>query len=129
MSASGGEIEKRLCTGSTVTRSCEGSWVAVALTSRLKSARIRCTVSDPIPIANTHRITNVSAAETTARRVRMGSRSKPAERRSLAPASAARTLSAKDVAGSPDRVQQARLAPGLELAAQVGHEHLDRVRG
>jgi hypothetical protein len=41
---------------------------------------------------------------------------------------ARRTERAKDVAGSPDRVQQSRLGFGLELAAQIGDENLDRVR-
>src|SRR4051794_32165845 len=39
------------------------------------------------------------------------------------------TSCAQHVARAADRVQQARLAAALELAAQVGHEHLDRVRG
>ena len=53
----------------------------MSVTSRLKSERMRCTVSEPIATANTHRITNVSSAETPARRTRIGSRSKLAERR------------------------------------------------
>ena len=59
--------------------SCEGSWLAVSATWRLKSARMRCTVNEPIATANAHRITNVSSAETPARRTRIGSRSKLAE--------------------------------------------------
>src|SRR5580698_2976951 len=103
--------------------SWEGSCSAVSCTSRLKSARIRCTVSEPIAIANAHRITNVSSADTRARRTRIGSRSKLPERRS-APR---RKLCAKDVAGSSDGVQQSRLVFSLELAAQVGDDYLDRV--
>ena len=44
-------------------------------TSRLKSWRMRWTVSEPIATANPHRITNVSAAETPARRTLIGRRS------------------------------------------------------
>src|SRR5271167_4403610 len=90
---------------------------------------MRCTVNDPIAIANAHRITNVSSAETPARRTRIGSRSKLAETRALARRRARVRLRTKDVAGPPDRVQQAWLTLGLELAAQIGDEHLDRVRG
>jgi hypothetical protein len=61
--------------------------------------------------------------------VRIGSRSKLAETRALARASGRGNLGAEDVAGSPDGVQEAGLAFGLQLAAQVGDEHLDRVRG
>src|SRR5271165_4090475 len=90
---------------------------------------MRCTVSDPIAIAKAHRITNVSKAETPARRSRIGSRSKLAERRATALRGTRRYLCAKDVAGPPDRVQQPRLALSLELAAQIRDEDLDRVRG
>src|SRR5438128_6696218 len=108
--------------------SCERtSWSAVSVTWRLKSARMRCTVIQPTASANAHRITNVSSAETPARRTRIGSRSKLAEARSTARESALSGLRTKDVARSPDRVQQARLAVSLELAAQIGDEHLDRV--
>src|SRR5207245_8050732 len=55
-------------------------------------------------------------------------RSRSADDRSIARRTGARDLRAKDVAGSADRVQQARLALGLELAPHVRHEHLDRVR-
>ena len=61
--------------GLTLMFSCEGSCWAVVSTSRLKSERMRRTVSEPIAIANAHRIVNVSSAETPARRVRIGSRS------------------------------------------------------
>src|SRR6185437_5235705 len=110
--------------------SCVGSSLAVSFTWRLKSARMRWTVKDPIAMAKAHRITNVSSAETPARRTRIGSRSKAAESREggRTPETARRALRAKDVAGSPDRVQQPRLALGLELATQVRDEHLDRVR-
>src|SRR5664279_6592179 len=89
--------------------------------------RMRCTVSEPIATAKAHRITNVSSAETPASRTRIGSRSKLADRRALTRPTAAGSLGAKDVARSPDRVQQALIAVRLELAAQVGHEHLDGV--
>src|SRR5271157_2909152 len=95
----------------------DGSWLAVSVTWRLKSARTRCTVSEPIAIANTHRITNVSRAETPARRTRIGSRSKLADRRAIARRGRSSSLCAKDVAGSPDRMQQPRLLLGLQLAA------------
>src|SRR6202453_1097115 len=89
---------------------------------------MRWTVKEPIPTAKAHRITNVSSAETPARRTRMGSRSKLAERRALARCAARCRLRTKDVAGSPNRVQQTRLTLSLELAAQVRDEDLDRVR-
>src|SRR5664279_5390720 len=107
--------------------SCVGSWLAVSATWRLKSERTRWTVKEPMPIANAHRITNVSSEETPARRTRIGRRSKLAEALWNAPETARGSLGAKDVAGSPDRVQQARLAVGLQLATQVGDEDLDRV--
>jgi len=115
--------------GYTVIPSVEGSCSAVSSTWRLKSERRRSTVSEPIASAKAHRITNVSSAETPASRTRMGSRSKLLDRRALTRRSAAETLSAKDVAGSPDGVQEAGFAVGLQLAAQVGYEHLDGVRG
>src|ERR1700753_3069458 len=99
--------------------SCEGSWLAVSETWRLKSERIRWTVNEPIAIANAQRITNVSSAETLARRVRIGSRSNAAEARAKKREKGPASLRAEDVAGSPDRVQQTRLAVGLELAAQI----------
>src|SRR4051794_17841894 len=77
-----------------------------------KSERIRLIVASPTPIANPQRITNVRPAESSARRQRI-------ERRS----------STQDVPRPADRVQQPRLAIRLELATQVRHEHLDRVRG
>src|ERR1700694_5301340 len=130
-SASGGKIVSADWAPSRLNLmfSSAGSWIAVAVTSRSKSARMRCTVREPIATANAHRITNVSRAETPARRTRMGSRSKRPEAAAGARRSARRGLRAKDVARSPDRVQQARLALGLELAPQVRDEHLDRVRG
>src|SRR5437867_3036389 len=94
----------------SIARRSDRSATAAA-TSLLKSERIRLTVTCPTAIAKPSRITNVSDAEISARRQRMGIES-----------------STDHVAGAPDRVQQARLAAGLELAAQVGDEHLDRVR-
>ncbi len=131
-SASGGWIDddRGSLEASTLMLSWEGSCSAKSVTWRLKSARMRWTVSEPIATAKAHRITNVSSAETPARRTRIGKLSKLAERRaSERAAGRAGSLRAKDVAGSPDRVQQTRLAFGLELAAEVGDEHLDRVRG
>src|ERR1700727_766939 len=103
--------------------SCDGSWLAVSETCRLKSERIRWTVNEPIATANAQRITKVSSAETEARRVRIGSRSNAAEMRSNRREKGPASLRAEDVAGSADRVQQARLSFGLELAPQHGDEH------
>ena len=50
--------------------------------SRLKSERIRRTVSEPTATAKPQRITNVSSAETPARRTRIGKPSNVAVRRS-----------------------------------------------
>src|SRR3954469_11345032 len=74
-------------------------------------------VSTPTIPANPQRITKVAAAEPLARRQRIGSQLS----RSLA------RLCAEDVPGATDRMQEPRLALGLELAAQVGDEDLDRV--
>src|SRR4051794_25596466 len=82
-----------------------------AATWLLKSARTRDAVTWPITTAKPARMTNVSAAETTASRHRIGMCS-----------------STEHVSRAADGVQHARLAPGLELAAQVGDEDLDRVR-
>src|SRR3954469_24858949 len=82
-----------------------------AATWLLKSERTRDAVTWPITTAKPARMTNVSAAETTARRQRIGMCS-----------------STEHVPGAADGVQQSRLAAGLELAAQVGDEDLDRVR-
>src|SRR3954463_3874185 len=82
-----------------------------AATWLLKSERTREAVTCPITTAKPARMTNVRAAETIASRHRIGIRS-----------------STEDVPRAADRVQQPRLAPGLELAPQVRHEHLDRVR-
>src|SRR4051794_714070 len=83
-----------------------------AASSLLKSERTREAVSCPTATAKPHRITNVRADDTTASRQRIGIR-----------------LSAEDISRAADRVQQPRLAPGLQLAPQVGDEHLDGVRG
>src|SRR6478752_6867901 len=72
---------------------------------------MRLTVSWPTTTANPERMISVRPAEVSARRQRIGSRS-----------------STQDVPRAADRVQQPRLAAGLELAAQVGYEHLDGVR-
>src|SRR4051794_41367850 len=72
---------------------------------------MRLVVASPTPIANAQRITKVSPAEIRARRQRIEMRS-----------------STKYVSRAADRVQEPRLAAGLELAPEVGHEHLDGVR-
>src|SRR5689334_21347112 len=84
---------------------------AAAAISLLKSERIREAVSWPMATAKHARMTKVRPAEVSARRHRMGTRS-----------------STEHVPGAADRVQQARLAARLELAAQVGDEDLDGVR-
>src|SRR3954449_9141758 len=94
----------------STTKLCESRSAASAVCS-LKSSRMRRWVSSPTATAKVHRIANVSPAEVMARRQRMGRRS-----------------STQDVPRAADRVQQSRLAAGLELAAQVGDEDLDRVR-
>src|SRR4051812_17703404 len=75
-----------------------------------KSECRRRTVSTPTIVANPHRITSVRTADPPASRQRIGTR-----------------LYAEDVARAADRVKEARLATGLELSSQVGHEDLDRV--
>src|SRR6185436_6061743 len=62
--------------------------------------------------AKAERMTSVSPADRSARRHRIAIRS-----------------STQDVPRAADGVQQARLAAGFELAAQVGDEDLDRVGG
>src|SRR5258705_2691992 len=76
-----------------------------------KSERMRLVVASPTPIAKAQRITNVSPAEMRARRQRIEIRS-----------------STEHVSRAADGVQEPRLATGLELAAEVGDEHLDGVR-
>src|SRR3954453_5069985 len=82
-----------------------------AATWLLKSARTRDAVTEPITTAKPVRMTNVSAAETMASRHRIGIDS-----------------STEHVPRPADRVQQPRLATGLQLAAPVRDEHLDGVR-
>src|SRR3954447_7109832 len=94
----------------STTKLCESRSAASAVCS-LKSSRMRRWVSSPTATAKVHRIANVSPAEVMARRQRMGRRS-----------------STQDVPRAADRVQQSRLAAGLELAPQVGDEDLDGVR-
>src|SRR4051794_17882297 len=83
-----------------------------------KSLRIRDAVSCPMTSANAHRIRKVSVADSSARRQRI-------ERAWSSEVIASCT---QHVAGPADRMQQARLVGGLELAAQVGDEDLDGVR-
>src|SRR6478672_8081190 len=77
-----------------------------------KSDRILLVVASPTPMANPHRITQVSPAEISARRQRIEMRS-----------------STQDVPRAADRVQEPGLATCLELAAEVRDEDLDGVRG
>src|SRR3954452_19454367 len=83
-----------------------------------KSLRIRDAVSWPMTSANAHSTRKVSVADSSARRQRI-------ER---AWSSEVIASCAQHVAGAADRVQEARLVGGLELAAQVGDEDLDGVR-
>src|SRR3954454_12330450 len=76
-----------------------------------KSECRRRTVSTPTIVANPQRITSVRTAEPPARRQRIG-----------------RRLYAEDVARAADRVEEGRLATGLELSSEIGHEDLDGVR-
>src|SRR3954447_14268394 len=91
----------------STTKLCESRSAASAVCS-LKSSRMRRWVSSPTATAKVHRIANVSPAEVMARRQRMGRRS-----------------STQDVPRAADRVQQSRLAAGLQLAPQGGDEDLD----
>src|SRR4051794_35825895 len=77
----------------------------------LKSARIRRVVATPTTAAKPIRITSVSAAEPPASRQRIG-----------------RRLYAEDVARAADCMKESWLSTGFEFSAEVGHEHLDRVR-
>src|SRR3954470_11599638 len=72
---------------------------------------MRRIVSTPTIVAKPQRITSVRTADPPARRQRIG-----------------RRLYAEDVARAADRVEEARLATGLELSSEVGHEDLDGVR-
>src|SRR4051812_10764386 len=85
-----------------------------AATWLLKSERTCEAVTWPITTANIARITNVSAAETTASRQRIEIWAK--------------ALATEHVPRPADRVQQPRLASRLQLAAEVRDEHLDGVR-
>src|SRR5215218_2181923 len=68
-------------------------------------------VSTPTIAANPSRMTSVNSADPPASRQRIGSR-----------------LYAEDVARAADRMKEPRLATGFQFPAEVGHEHLDRVR-
>src|SRR3954449_510519 len=72
---------------------------------------MRRVVRTPTIVAKPQRMTSVRTAEPPASRQRIGTR-----------------LYAEDVARAADRVKEARLATGLELSSEVGHEHLDGVR-
>src|SRR4029450_6669587 len=82
-----------------------------AASSLLKSERTREEVTWPITTAKAERMTSVRPADSSARRHLMGTPS-----------------STQHVPRATDGVQQPRLAAGLELAAQVRDEDLDRVR-
>src|SRR3954464_15083167 len=87
------------------------SWSTAVETWLWKSDWMRRVVRTPTIVANPQRITSVRTADPPARRQRIG-----------------RRLYAEDVPRAADRVKEARLATGLELSSQVGHEDLDRVR-
>src|SRR3712207_4268060 len=94
-----------------VTASLRERSSAASSTWRLKLASMRRDVRMPTITAKPQRITSVSAAEPPGMRQRIGSR-----------------LYAQDVARAADRMEDARLATGLQLPTEIGHEHLDRVR-
>src|SRR3954462_14234626 len=100
-------------------------------TSPLKSSRMRWVAIWPIAPPNSIRITRVRPAETAARRQRTGHERGCRRRRPKRPrrfAAPPIALRLEDVAGTAFGVEQARLVAGLELAAQVGDEDVDRVR-
>src|SRR3954451_1604642 len=111
-SRSGPRKSRRVVSGARrkLKRSLRSSTAAASWL--LKFERTRDAVTWPITIAKAVRMTKVSAAETTASRQRIGMRS-----------------STEDVPRSADRVEQARLAGALELAAEVRDEDLDGVGG
>src|SRR6476659_2181279 len=90
---------------------CLASWSAASATCELKSAWIRRVVRTPTITANPSMITRVRTAEPPAIRQRIGSR-----------------LYAEDVACAAERMKEPWFATGFELSAEVGDEHLDRVR-
>src|SRR4051812_16918172 len=92
---------------SRLERSSSAAWE----TCRLKSASSRRIVRTPTIVAKPQRMISVRTAEPPASRQRIGTR-----------------LYAEDVARAADRVKEARLATGLELSSEVGHEDLDGVR-
>src|SRR5215207_6637785 len=93
------------------SRSCRARSSAASSTWRLKLLSIRRAVRTPTIAAKPQRMTSVSAAEPPAIRQRIG-----------------RRLYAQDVARAADRMEDARLATGLQLPTEIGHEHLDGVR-
>src|SRR5438093_5219330 len=113
-------------TGDTCAWTSNESLVAVLRSSSLKSPWSRFDVSRPTTSAKTTRMISVRVAETAARRQRTGQRfgvSAQASRSSLF------------IPGRPDHVtgtalgvQDPGLALGFELSAQIGDEHVDRVR-
>src|SRR3954454_10102634 len=80
-------------------------------TSRLKPSRMRPVVSTPTIAAKPQRMTSVSSAEPPARRQRIG-----------------RRLYAEDVARAADRMEESRLATGVELSSPGRDEDPDRGR-
>src|SRR3954447_13391414 len=108
-------------------------WVAPR-TSPLKSSRILLVATLPTTAPKASRMISVGRADVAAslhrtgqlrgrrRRPRWG---EPQDRRRLEPTIRPSVLD--HVAGAPFGVEQARLAAGLELAAQVGDEDVDRV--
>src|SRR6187551_2258118 len=103
---------------------------AAPRTSPLKSARILFVATLPITAPKTSRMISVSPAEAAARRHRTGQfrgrRRRPLCLGRLAGEATGGSV-LDHVAGAPFGVEQAHLAAGLELAAQVGDEDVDRV--
>src|SRR6476661_4499599 len=99
-------------------------------TSPLKSSRIRCVAILPIAPPKSRRMTRVRPEETAARRQRTGHARGWARRRSQPPARMPRAFTSlflQHVAGAAFGVEETWLLAGLELAAQVGDEDVDRV--
>src|SRR3954453_11497591 len=97
-----------------------------------KSLRIRDAVSWPMTSANAQRTRKVRPADSSASRQRSVSACSSDLIERATPVGdlwrlQGSTSCAQHVAGAADGVQQPRLAAALELAAQVGHEDLDRV--
>src|SRR4051812_1830793 len=113
----------RLPSTSSWLRSCD----ATLTTSSWKSSFTRSVASCPTTSAKITRIRRVSPAETPASRQRTGQRLIEKGNRLLV-VSVMLGSGADHVAGAALGLQQAGLVALLELAPQVGDEHVDRVR-